>query len=279
MMIGIGITPSLSRNGALARAVLNTLSAPAAFAASPRRLNDSYAGVAMRVRRSSDNVEADIGFLSNGDLDTAALLAHCGAGSGFVTTLYDQSGLVRNLVQATPANQPRIVNAGVIDRMTGGTTRPMIRTDGLTHNLATGVFAIPQPYSRSSVLQFVDVVPVNKVLMFGVSSPGPTLLIQANTLYVNAGNLLQIKTAIAVGDTATVAEILSGAASSASYNGAAVAGDAGANALTGVSVGSGAAGVNPTSAFFGDVIIFPSALSNQDRVTLEANQKAYYGTP
>jgi hypothetical protein len=69
----------------------------------------------MRVRRSSDNAEADIGFNSTGFLDQTALLAHTGASSGFVRTWYDQSGAALNMVQATNGNQPRIVNAGVVE--------------------------------------------------------------------------------------------------------------------------------------------------------------------
>ncbi len=40
-------------------------------------------GSPVRVRRLSDNAEADIGFTAEGYLDTAALLAFVGAGNGF----------------------------------------------------------------------------------------------------------------------------------------------------------------------------------------------------
>jgi hypothetical protein len=55
---------------------LDSLSAAAAY--STRRLRSGYTGAAIRVRRSSDNTEADIGFTALGDLDTRALLAHAG---------------------------------------------------------------------------------------------------------------------------------------------------------------------------------------------------------
>lgn len=70
----------------------------------------SYATRAVRVRRSSDNAEADIGFVGQA-LDTSTLLAHCGAGNGFVVTLYDQIGTL-NATHATASRQPKIVNAG-----------------------------------------------------------------------------------------------------------------------------------------------------------------------
>ena len=86
----------------------------AAAGYSVRRLSLTYEGAAMQVRRSSDNTTLDIGF-DGEDLDTASLLAFAGAGSAFVSIWYDQSGFGRNAIQATAANQPRIVNAGVLD--------------------------------------------------------------------------------------------------------------------------------------------------------------------
>jgi hypothetical protein len=98
-----------------------------AAAYSLRKLRTAYSGNAIRVRRSNDNTEQDIGFTSGGDLDTASLKTFVGANSGFVTTWYDQSGNGSNYVQITAANQPRIVNAGTIDRENN---KPFIRFDG-----------------------------------------------------------------------------------------------------------------------------------------------------
>lgn len=85
------------------------------------RLLSDYEGPAILVRRDSDNATLDIGFLADGSLDTAALLAHCGANSGYVVTWYDQSGLGRHFGQASAASQPRIVNAGAVETYEGRT--------------------------------------------------------------------------------------------------------------------------------------------------------------
>jgi hypothetical protein len=90
----------------------------AAAAYSLRKLRTAYTGSAIRVRRSNDNTEQDIGFVGV-DLDTASLKTFVGANSGFVTTWYDQSGNARNSTQTTAANQPRIVNAGTVERKSG----------------------------------------------------------------------------------------------------------------------------------------------------------------
>lgn len=84
-----------------------------------RRLLASYEGPLLEVRESGSSSVAQIGVTAAGILDTAALLAHCGTNSGYVTKLYDQSGAGRNFVQGTAAAQPRIVNAGVSEANAG----------------------------------------------------------------------------------------------------------------------------------------------------------------
>jgi hypothetical protein len=86
----------------------------ASAAYSLRKLSSSYTGNCIQVRRSSDNALQNIGFVNN-VLDTASLLSFVGAGSGFVRTWYDQSGNARNATQTTSANQPIVVNSGVLE--------------------------------------------------------------------------------------------------------------------------------------------------------------------
>lgn len=81
-----------------------------------RKINSSYSGSCIRVRRSSDNTEQDIGFVNN-ELDQSSLTSFVGAGNGFIRTWYDQSGSGKDATQTTQANQPRIVLSGVVDTM------------------------------------------------------------------------------------------------------------------------------------------------------------------
>ena len=121
-MYGYGNSMFLATHGILARSgatpaftgLLDTYSG-AAGAYSLRRLSSSHTGNLIRVRRSSDNTEQNIGYNTNNVLDTTALLNFVGAGDGFVTTWYDQSGNARNATQTTAANQPIIVSAGVVE--------------------------------------------------------------------------------------------------------------------------------------------------------------------
>jgi hypothetical protein len=105
----------------------------AAAAYSVRKLRTLYTGNAIRVRRSSDNTEQDIGF-SSGNLDTTALTTFCSGTNGFVTTWYDQSGNAINAVQTTASRQPQIVSSGSILTLTGtGSANPCMLFDGINH--------------------------------------------------------------------------------------------------------------------------------------------------
>jgi hypothetical protein len=89
----------------------------AAAAYSVRKLDKDYTGYCMKVRRASDDAEADIGFDSNGDLDTAAIATHCGASAGYVSVWYDQAnigGTANNATQSTPSEQPQIYNGTAV---------------------------------------------------------------------------------------------------------------------------------------------------------------------
>ncbi len=92
-----------------------------------RKLRAAYAGSAIRVRRSSDSTEQDIGFDMQGDLDVNALMNFVGTGSGYIRTWYDQTTNGYNLDQSNTTYQPRIVASGVLYTLNG---RPVVRFDG-----------------------------------------------------------------------------------------------------------------------------------------------------
>lgn len=98
-----------------------------------RLLNSSYTGSAIRVRRSSDNTELNIGFDDFNNLNINALLSFCGVGNGFVTTWYDQTNNSRHLIQTNASNQPLIVNSGNIELVNG---KPAINFDTTAKNLS-----------------------------------------------------------------------------------------------------------------------------------------------
>jgi len=125
--------------------LLDTYSGAAA-AYSLRKLRSDYSGNAVKVRRASDNVEADIGFNVFKELDTVALAAHCGSSDGFVSVWYDQSSS-NNATQTTASIQPK-----VYDGTTGVVTengKPAVEFNG--DKLGEFSLALSQPYSFNYV--------------------------------------------------------------------------------------------------------------------------------
>ena len=138
----------------------------ASVAYSLRKLSSAYAGSAIRVRRSSDNTEQNIGFV-NGVLDTAALLSFCGNGNGFVTTFYDQSGNAKDSVQPSAGGQPRIVLSGVLETLN---SKPTINYISNTFTGTTGQNVTAQ--SIFTVAQVVTYNQLQSLISFDHSSQG-----------------------------------------------------------------------------------------------------------
>lgn len=89
---------------------------------------EENATLCVRVRRSSDGAEQDIGFDGN-YIDTAALQAFCGVNNGFVVTLYNQvtNGASGNLTSNTYGYRPKIWNGSSLMSYTNnGNTNSVI---------------------------------------------------------------------------------------------------------------------------------------------------------
>ena len=134
-------------------------------------MSDDYTGDAIRVRRSTDNAELNIGFIG-GELDTQTLTTFCGSANGFVSVWFDQSGNGNDATQTTTANQPK-----VYDSVTGvllENAKPII--DEMT--LAQGMLF-------SSVIQAT-----NQFIVFVGSIQNQNILIGSNDyfVFVNGGS-------------------------------------------------------------------------------------------
>ena len=198
------------------------------------KLDCDYSGSAIRVRRSSDNSEQDIGFTSNGDLDTAALKTFVSTNSGYVVTWYSQQGSV-NGTQSTTTNQPRIVNAGVIERQN---TKPALYFDGndffsttsFTFNQPTSCFLVGKNNGTND-LHFFD----------GNSGSRQLLGVSGGNLVSYAGSLLSF------GANSTAFSLYScvfnGSSSTITRNGSGtVTGNAGTSAIGNPYIGKGQTG-------------------------------------
>jgi hypothetical protein len=145
MSLNIGILSSAYKAAVPSGTLLLDDYPGAAAAYSLRKLRSAYSGSAIRVRRSSDNTETDIGFVA-GVLDTATLTTFCGLGNGFVVIWYDQSGNARNLI----GTNVFIIVAGIL-QMFG--TKPSLYFAGINQIMSNSSFIISQPNSYFIVNQ------------------------------------------------------------------------------------------------------------------------------
>jgi hypothetical protein len=248
---------------------LDTFTTPAA-AYSLRKLKSTYAGPAIRLRRASDNAEQDINFLGfvpglGSPLDMAAANAHCAATSCFIAIWYDQSGNARDMVQATPANQPafifncngtlpcgRSASPMLLQTAANFTPSAVASLSGVAKRSAgTGNYFVASTDSANNL--YIDLTP-NWYL---VGATGPVGVVGTSGAW-----------GAAVG-------VINGASSvlrlNAVENTGAVTSNVAANKI---STASGAA----TSSDFTETIIWDNyALTAGERAALTANQRAYFG--
>lgn len=262
---------------------LSSISTTAAAAFSLRRLSCSYAGSAIQVRRSSDNTTSNIGFTSWGDLDTVALKAFVGTGSGFVTIWYDQSGNGRNASQATAGNQPRIVNAGVVERQNN---MPAVRWLGINYGLSTAAFT-----AFGTAACFNSVAKVNSNLAYNctvnkctANFPAPLDLYNGTVVIGNGPSYTFFSFTPTFNSTQALCIITYQGASGGTYNGYFNGASAGSGSIsffgdsgTPLILGSRPDLLTGLNGWISEVITWAALPTSTERNFVEWTQAAYYG--
>ena len=252
---------------------LDSMPASAAAYSVARRLLTSYTGALIRVRRSSDNAESDIGYVAAGGLDTATLLTFCGAGSGFVVKIYDQSGNGRDISQATLANQPQVVDSGVTVTNNG---KPAAIGDASNDALANAYQPTDTAFSASLVLSKYQ-TGTNYEQMAGCGNFDGYARFAATTTWGTFQGS-DLDSGFQLADVAASLQVVATNVDNVlfSHNGATT------TKTTAVFY------ANVTTGLFGftfqnspvrvsEYIYFPTALSSGNRISLEENQRDYYG--
>lgn len=249
----------------------------AATAYSLRRLRFSYTGAAIRVRRSLDNTEQDIGFTAFGNLDTTALTIFCGTGNGFVTTWYDQSGNGRNITQTTASNQPRIVTSGSIII---NNTLPSVQfgLSGATTFL-TATFNLSNPirsfsyFTPTGTNGFIfDGLTVNQYRLYTANST-------TITAYANGANSEPTYTDLAgITNKNYLSDFLADAANTRWQinNTTALTANWGNTSISGFRIGNAGNGSFPYVGFLSEFVMYPSN-QNDNANNIKANINSYYG--
>ncbi len=276
--------------------LLDSIAATVVGAYGLRKLRASYAGAAARVRRSSDGTEQDIGFAASSDgtaqgstLDVGALLAFCGAGSGFVSKWYDQSGARQDVAQTAASHQPQIVASGSVASLGNATARPTALFGSASQqSLALDSFALGGTAYAMACVASKQTQSNIYPRMLSFTAPG-TNDYSSNTsvifAYHNSGTIRGyqngLKSSIALGASPfQLASIWDGANNTMVLDGVAAppsqaAGALAATGLLGVGTGAG----EPWEGAIAEVIIISGVLPAADQAMIRASQQAYYGTP
>jgi hypothetical protein len=261
---------------------------------SVRLLRSGYTGPLLTVRRSSDGQTSDIYANLYGHLDTTALTAFCASTDCFVSTWYDQGTIRTNAVQATASLQPRIVLAGVIDRMNN---QPIVmglgsQWLGMGQGLQAG-----GGLTISSVSMTRDLTQNVRILskwsgsaVFGGGTDGDWLMSPSSTSRTRF--VLRLSGSNLVADSNLAPDsalhihggmIAPGTAITAYFDGV-PASYTGAVQFSTIPASSTEARMfaDATASFrtsIAEAIIVTSTLSDSTRQSLEANQRSYFSTP
>jgi hypothetical protein len=252
----------------------------AAAAYSGRLLKSDNTGSAIRVRRSSDNAEQNIGFDGSGNLDTTALTSFCGAGNGFVTTWYDQSGGGNNLTQTTAAAQPQIVSSGSVITTLGG--KPCCQFDGTKYIYKNWTFTLPQPYTNISVNRFESITVPNNFpyIMRNEYGNDSNLSLMGSAVTGTAKNRIYNGSDLNHSlDSAVNTNYLWFAIpnTSLTINNVTTTGNSGANSLTnGITLGTYNGIVGTLNGYISEQIIYSGSKSS-DQTGIQNNINTYYG--
>ena len=276
------------------KGVLDLIFAIASVAYGLRRLSRFWTGAAIRVMRTSDDAELDIGFIGE-DLDVVTLLAFVGLANGEVVIWYDQSGNGRHAVSTTAGLRPRIVVNGVLQTQNG---KPEIRFDGVDDYLAAASPLIGATHSL--FILFTPTIENEFGTVFGQWKSGENgrFYVIANQVSVgpiSAGRLNVANTSstggggsggsaidVAISNTPTLITSISTTGSEqwklfkngAEWDSATIS-----RVYTGVNsaIGSlnGTGSLFPFDGTVSELISFPSVLSTTNRQTLERNQGKY----
>lgn len=284
MLMGGGFLPMFARAGASAALPLDGI-ANVAAAYSLRRLRSGYTGSAVRVRRSSDSTEQDIGFDGSGEFDSAAFSSFVGAGTGYVKTWYDQSGNARDATQATLADQP-VIGLGIINGkavVTANGLNYLASANGIPQTVANSIFSVsvgPATGSNATgagIIAWGDVQTPGKRRCQVVWNGG-----SGNAKYVWSGYGANLVSTVGLGSATLFSSVVNSASSAVVYGSGTLIGGPTTLALLNytsddIYLFSTGPSVERFTGSIAEVIAISAAISTADHNTIGANMATRYG--
>lgn len=235
----------------------------------------------VRVQRTSDNTQSDIGVAVNGcDLDSSAFNTFCAATTCFVAKWYDQSGNTNDVSQATFANMPQLQ----LNQQNG---HPGINFNGTTDYLNATLGVGVSTASYLSVYRLSTSPSVSSAASINFGTDGFN-----DTIVGYNGGCLALRSVANVTSNGTkacpgatwyrVGTIMTNVLSRIYVNGL-----VGTDSTTSYTLATGTnltvgAGVTPTFGIkwqsqIAEMIIFSPSISDADLLTISSNQGTYWG--
>jgi hypothetical protein len=250
---------------------------PAQTALALRKIKLDYSGPAIRVRRSSDQSEINVGFLPDGNLDTATLLNFVGAADGLVVHWFDQASPGMTASQLTSTRQPAIVIGGVLQTQNG---RPSVRFDGNSDILSMGLISpLTLPITVSLIHNNVSYYNYG-VIFSNLSTNTIGLHSGATGQYLFNGavsTLINNQTNLNLNET-TIYYRSSGLSDLFRNGGASIGLNPGTSAsiLNGFNLGGVAGPSNFLNGRISEFILAPGTWNSSDRLEWSAHQRLYF---
>ena len=244
----------------------DTATPDAAF--SLRKIVTSYNGYAIQIESAS--LTQDIGFNSDGTLDTGSIASFAGSGDAFVKIWYDQSGNNNHMSQSSATFQPKVYS-GSLGSVILENGKPALQFDGIDDTLVSS-FSSTQPLTSLLVAKSLTNATATRFIL----GDGDVRLV-----YTNAGSDFL---AYAGGATPSFNAFntnqnlfftyVSGSSSRLGFNGGTLSSttNLGSNTLGSLSIGGGTVYVEGT---YQEVVIYKSDQTT-NRSKIEGNINTYY---
>lgn len=269
--------------------LLDGIAKSARAAYSLRRLRTAYTGPAIRIRRTDNSTETDIGFNALGDLDVSAITSFY-SGECVVVTWYDQSGNGYHLTGNSTL--PKISNPSInylnsrpyMLFVTGSGTWSYFERSSVFPNPATEIYCFAPAYVTA-------VTPPDGMIFFAMM-PDPntnrvTMRIYdpandgaywdcggyAGTNRIFTSNFHQLNTLYQF----TATNSVTNNSQSIRKNGTSVISDASGHSVTTSFLRIGNLSNASLRGYFSEAVFFSQSLTSTEISYIERNQGAYYG--
>lgn len=273
--------------------LLDLVTGAAAAYSVARKLRAAYAGSAIRLREDAGQTESDFGFTGANETDVAAIAAWilaAGATNAYVVKIYDQSGNVRDMAQATALSQPLYVESGNL-----GNSKPTGSYNGTSRRMTNAALGAlfsgsDKAFSVVSIVRAItSFAAVRTFFGLGRAASGTPIHVfgfstTPNFRSARRDDASTLKSILAetpaINTVYIMSNIFTGLIGSVFQNGSQVGvdtdQDVGDTTLDFASVGSRSATLEFFLGEIGDLVVWPTALSTGDRVSVETNMSDYY---